>query len=135
MRERDEEEDEKSERERQSDGRGEERMENRGLGGGEIEHERLFVQRARPTGSSLLSSPLFSSSFLSSPLLSSLHLILASRGFVTRVSPSAQHLSFSVFLFLASHLAWKARYIVHAIVYIALQKFCTLAKMRDGNVE
>lgn len=105
------------------------------MGGDEIENERPFVQRARPTGSSLLSSPLLFFPLLFSSLLTSPHRALASRGFVTRVSPSVQHLSFSVFLFLASHLAWKARYIVHAIVYIAPQKFCILAKTRDGNVE
>lgn len=103
---RDEEEDEKSERGIEKDGtRVEARRRDgeRGMGGGEMENERPLVQRARPTGSTLLSSLLLSSPLLFSPLLSSPRLAspLTSRGFVTRVSPSAEHLPFSVSLSLS----------------------------------
>lgn len=69
-------EDEKSERGIEKDGTGVEVRRRdgdgeRGMGGGEMENERPLVQRARPTGSTLLSSLLLSSSLLSSPLLAS----------------------------------------------------------------
>ena len=72
---------------------------------------RELVQRALflsfLLSSPLLSSPLLSSLLLffplfSSPLLISPHRILTSRGFVTRVPPSVEHLSFSVFLLVSS---------------------------------
>lgn len=102
---RDEEEDEKSERGIEKDGTGVEARRRDGEPGGWEEARwkmnarsyRELVQRA------LLFSPLFSSPLFFSPLLSSprLALPLTSRGFVTRVSPSAEHLPFSVSLSLS----------------------------------
>jgi len=53
------------------------------MGRGEIENERPLVQRARPTGSTLLSSLLLFSPHLSSPLFSSPHLTGLSRAVVS----------------------------------------------------
>lgn len=103
-------------------------MENGGVGGGgEIENERPLVQRARPTGSTLL-FPLFVSPLLASPHRTGLS---RARGFVTRVSPSVEHLSFSVSLSPSSSRP-AAKSTIHRVhtVYISLQKFRILAKMR-----
>lgn len=101
---RDKEEDEKSERGIEKDGtRVEERRRDgeRGMGGGEMENERPLVQRARPTGSTLLSSLLLSSSLLSSPLLASPRLTSHEPWFRNTRLSLCEHLPFSVSLSLS----------------------------------
>lgn len=87
------------------------------MGGGEIENERPLAQKARPTGS-----------LLSSSLLSGLS---RARGFVTCVSPS---LGIALSLFLPRPVSLVEHDTSH-VAYISFQKFCILAKTRDGNVE